>query len=432
VTLPALAPFATASATLPIRLDEGVTTPTSIDLSVALSDPSAAAAPAPYQISTPANLDVAPATSASDDFEAPTLAWTASASGWTRAVAPDSNGHDAHVAVAIHGDHTLTTPALVVAAGQHLTVAFSHRHHFDRDANGAPVDGGVLELSSNGGTTWVDVATLTTPAGAGYGPTLATGTGNPLAGRAAWGGNNPGFPAFAAVALDLGAGFGGQTVKLRFRAGGDGVAGSSGWDVDQVAIGGLTNLPFPSLVPNATSCLPGQRPVAQAADVTVASGAAGVLDGSTSFDPDGTALTYEWTQLSGVALGLSSPTAAAPTFTAPTTLHTRVARFELLVRDATNRVSLPVDLRVTILGTALPDAGVDAATPDAAPPADATPIPVDAPASPDAAIVTPDAGTPLVGGGGGCGCRSGGDARGGLALAFGLAVLLTRPRRRRG
>ncbi len=42
-----------------------------------------------------------------------------------------------------------------------------------------------------------------------------------------------------------------------------------------------------------------------------------LLDGSQSSDPDGNAITYAWTQVSGPAVGLSDAAAAKPTFVAP-------------------------------------------------------------------------------------------------------------------
>jgi uncharacterized cupredoxin-like copper-binding protein len=39
------------------------------------------------------------------------------------------------------------------------------------------------------------------------------------------------------------------------------------------------------------------------------------LDGSASYDPDGDAITYQWTQMSGPAVTLATPTAAKTTFT---------------------------------------------------------------------------------------------------------------------
>jgi hypothetical protein len=61
----------------------------------------------------------------------------------------------------------------------------------------------------------------------------------------------------------------------------------------------------------------GSSPVAAALDKTVYANDTVALDGSGSFDPDGTALAYRWKQLSGIPVTLSDPVTSNPTFTAP-------------------------------------------------------------------------------------------------------------------
>ena len=52
-------------------------------------------------------------------------------------------------------------------------------------------------------------------------------------------------------------------------------------------------------------------------DQTAGEGGEVALDGRASSDPDGDTLTHNWTQTAGPAVTLSSPSSAAPTFTAP-------------------------------------------------------------------------------------------------------------------
>jgi hypothetical protein len=56
------------------------------------------------------------------------------------------------------------------------------------------------------------------------------------------------------VALNLGTTYANQTVRIRFRIGADESTGAPGWDIDDIVIGGLTNLPFSSLVGDTAVC----------------------------------------------------------------------------------------------------------------------------------------------------------------------------------
>ena len=59
-------------------------------------------------------------------------------------------------------------------------------------------------------------------------------------------------------------------------------------------------------------------PVSEAGtDQSIAEGAPGALDGSTSYDPDSDALTYAWTQVSGTTVVLTNDHTATPNFSAP-------------------------------------------------------------------------------------------------------------------
>lgn len=179
-------------------------------------------------------------------------------------------------------------------------------------------------------------------------------------------------------------------------------------------------------------------------DQTVNAGALVSLSGSGS-DPNNDALTYGWTQLSGINVTLSSTASATPTFTAPPQAATLV--LQLIANDGT-LASSPDTVTITVLApdAGMIDAGVtdagttdaggaDAGVPDAGAP-DAGLVDggaLDAGLLPDGGAEPTDAGAPEVDAGfagprayaTGCACRSGSD--GGLLL-LGLLALARRRR----
>jgi hypothetical protein len=91
-------------------------------------------------------------------------------------------------------------------------------------------DGGVLEVSFDGGLTFQDiVAAGGTFVGGGYNGIISTCCGNPLAGRQAWTGNSGGFIE-TTVSLP-----GCSRLLLRWRMGSDSSVSGEGWRIDNVA-----------------------------------------------------------------------------------------------------------------------------------------------------------------------------------------------------
>ena len=78
-----------------------------------------------------------------------------------------------------------------------------------------------------------------------------------------------------------------------------------------------------------------QTPTANAgADQPVNEGVLVTLDGTASFDPDGTIASYTWIQTAGTGVTLSSAAASKPTFTAPSVGPAgEVLTFSLVVTD---------------------------------------------------------------------------------------------------
>lgn len=90
-------------------------------------------------------------------------------------------------------------------------------------------------------------------------------------------------------------------------------------------------------------------PVAVAGpDQTVTPGSTVTLNGAASVDPDGAITAYQWTQVAGPSVTLSSTAAASPTFTAPSYLAGVVLTFGLLVTDDRGSVSSQDTVSITV------------------------------------------------------------------------------------
>jgi len=106
---------------------------------------------------------------------------------------------------------------------------FNHAYAFE-DSFTTMYDGGVLEYSTNGGSSWNDAGSLFTHNG--YDGTISNFYGNPLGGRQAFGHESNGY---LSSRLDLSA-LAGQNVRFRFRIGTDNLGDAYGWFIDDVRI----------------------------------------------------------------------------------------------------------------------------------------------------------------------------------------------------
>ncbi|MEO6772694.1 MAG: M36 family metallopeptidase [Kofleriaceae bacterium] len=252
-TIAALAPGAATTVTVDVALDASATGPLAGDFNISLmSDAACTNLTVPLAVALAAGdqLDA----SATDTFDARSSVWTAAGTAttaWThvRETALDGAWHGDDLASL--GDVQLTSPPLIASATDPVTVTFDHTYDFE--LSDAAYDGGVIELSTDNGTTWADVTTLTgvTP---GYTAAITTTSNNPIGGRQAFTGKNPANPATDPVTLAFGTQLAGQTFLLRFRIGSDEASGAGGWTIDNVAVTGITNTPFPALVANTGTC----------------------------------------------------------------------------------------------------------------------------------------------------------------------------------
>ena len=108
-------------------------------------------------------------------------------------------------------------------------------------------DGGVVEISTNGGANWSDLGTNIISGK--YNGALGTST-NPLSGRSAFTGNSGGF---VKTTINLASYAGLANVKFRFRFGSDASVNAVGWYVDDILLQDVAHVDMRSSLFNASS-----------------------------------------------------------------------------------------------------------------------------------------------------------------------------------
>ncbi len=159
--------------------------------------------------------------------------------------------------VDVSSDHRLAMNGSV-AIPANARMAFDHAFEFEHTGTSAFFDGGVVEYSTNGGTTWNDAGSLI-DAGQAYNGTLDSG--NPLGARSAFVRSSFGY---TASRLNL-ASISGQSVRFRFRVGTDVSVGSLGWAVDNVRLYTCSTVSSPPTTVNDAYSTPFQTPLQVAA-----------------------------------------------------------------------------------------------------------------------------------------------------------------------
>jgi hypothetical protein len=221
--------------------------------------------------------------------------------------------------------------ALPTGASVYPKLSFAHRFNTEDGW-----DGGVVEISTNGGTTWTDLGTnmLTNK----YNGTLGAGAGNNLSSREGFTGS---IPSFINTTVNLSP-YNGQTAKIRFRfASDDNTAGTgtpTGWFVDdinitnaatvsmrssffnasmvRVAVSDTVTLILPGTVtPPAITPQPSATSVCSGANATFTSGATGSgvayswevsTNGGVSWAPVSPAVTTSTLTLTAVTIGMNN------------------------------------------------------------------------------------------------------------------------------
>ena len=268
----ASSPGETVTASIIASIAPGVVAVLKPDVTITLNDPRITA-PGGLKSLHLARLNAVaePKTSAADDVENSTSAWTISGSGaaeWRRIeITPRDHRWfaaepDAQV------DTSLVSPPLMVSPHGDFTLTFRHRFAFDHFIDIGVlgfVDGGVIEISTDNGLSWTDIGNRIDPSTLGYGMgSILTKNGSAIEGRRSFQATSPGFTQenpsrapFSTTKVNLGSDYAGKRVRVRFRsvtAADHSFAPRLGWEIDDIAFTNIDNLPFSPLNGDRGAC----------------------------------------------------------------------------------------------------------------------------------------------------------------------------------
>jgi len=256
IKVAALQPFSSAALTIPVTLLPTAPRNTNITISVKVTaDDTCDRGGVAIATTLKTGADDIANASAVDHVDTRITPWTPTGAlattFWGRAF--DATGNQAFFVkdAAFPTDTQFVSPVLLASTTAPFVVTLNHA--YDLEASGGSLfDGGMIEVSTDAGATWRDVTAF--GINPGYTGALFVGSDNPLAGRQAFSGVSPGFPAKIPLTLNFGTQLSGQSVQIRFRVGTDAAVAQTGWTIDDIAVSGITNTPFPILVSEPSTC----------------------------------------------------------------------------------------------------------------------------------------------------------------------------------
>ena len=211
-----------------------------------------------------------------DSVTAPTLpaGWTATnATGpaplWVTSTTSPSSAPNALFVddPAVVSDKRIESPAYPISSS---SAQLTFRHTYSFEGTTTFFDGGVLEVSIDGGA-FVDVTSPTaggTFLTGGYTGAISSSFSNPIGGRQGWGGANAGgFGTYITTTVQFGPALAGKTARFRWRMGSDTTATGLGWRVDNVQVLG------------ALQCCVGITPTVSITDPASCTGPGNVVNG---------------------------------------------------------------------------------------------------------------------------------------------------------
>ncbi len=192
-----------------------------------------------------------PITLFSDDIENGENGWTTSGTGgsWAISTARPNSGTHAWYAqdLSAVSDQGLISPTIALPGDQNpLTLQFQDWLQIESSSGGC-FDGGFVEVSTDGGTSFTQIPSASIISGGAYDGVIDDSYDNPLAGSEAWCSSAGRSYDAGPIRIDVSS-YAGQDVQFRFRLGTDQSVGYEGWYVDDIGVTGCGGDGTPDLI----------------------------------------------------------------------------------------------------------------------------------------------------------------------------------------